>query len=137
MFSRDLDACPGAGFHLLPVSLWTQPVPFFTSTYQVPSFPSGPSFTLKANTPPIFLTKLAPSCPVTTGMGEEGGGETNSMNELTKTLFTLSRNFDRHVIIIQEFLRLCIINSSILIMSNILPKHRFFDFHLIYLLLHD
>lgn len=46
----------------LPDSLVTQPLPFFTSTNQVASFPSGPSFTWKAKTPPIFLTSFAPSC---------------------------------------------------------------------------
>lgn len=45
-----------------PGSLVTEPLPFFTSTTQVASFPSGPSFTLKANTPPIFLTSCSPSC---------------------------------------------------------------------------
>lgn len=45
-----------------PGSLETEPLPFFTSTIQVASFPPGPFFTLKANTPPIFLTSCSPSC---------------------------------------------------------------------------
>lgn len=49
-------------FKFIPGLLLTDPLPFFTSTIQVASFPSGPSFTLKANTPPIFFTSCAPSC---------------------------------------------------------------------------
>lgn len=48
----------------LLVSLWTQPLPFFTSTNHVASFPFGPSLTLKAKTPPIFFTNCSPSCSV-------------------------------------------------------------------------
>ena len=46
---------------LSPVSLWTLPFPFFTSTNQVASCPFGPSLTLKAKTPPIFFTNCSPS----------------------------------------------------------------------------
>lgn len=45
-----------------PVSLWTQPLPFFTSTTHVACCPSGPLVTLKAKTPPIFFTNFSPSC---------------------------------------------------------------------------
>ena len=105
-------------------------------TRSPPSHPAHPSLWRQTHRRSFWQNSLLPAR--SPQEGEEGGGETSSMNELTKTLFTLSWNFDRHVIIIQECLRLCIINSK-LIMSNILTKHwlLFFDFHLIYLLLHD
>lgn len=45
-----------------PASLVTEPLPFFTSTTQNASLPPGPSFTLKAKTPPIFFIYASPSC---------------------------------------------------------------------------
>lgn len=62
---EDFKSCSHSRSAFSPVSLWTQPLPFFTSTNQVASFPLGPSFTLKANTPPIFFTNCSPSCTKT------------------------------------------------------------------------
>lgn len=55
--------CTGRRQHPhIPGSTVTEPCPLFTSTTHLAVSPPGPSFTLKANTPLIFLTSCSPSC---------------------------------------------------------------------------